>query len=105
MCWTISRRFRSRSATKSTARKRSRFRRRSRGFEKIEPVYKKLPGWQTSTFGVSEYDKLPQKAKQYLDFVEKESGAKIAIISTGPDREQTIFMPEFVKMLDGISGK
>ena len=75
------------------------------GFEKIEPVYKKLPGWQTSTFGISEYDKLPQKAKQYLDFVEKESGAKIAIISTGPDREQTIFMPEFVKMLDGISGK
>ena len=68
-------------------------------------MYKKLPGWQTSTFGISEYDKLPQKAKQYLDFVEKESGAKIAIISTGPDREQTIFMPEFVKMLDGISGK
>jgi adenylosuccinate synthase len=73
-------------------------------FEKLEPVYKNMPGWKTNTFGVAEYDKLPVKAKKYLDFVEKESGAKIAIISTGPDREQTIFMPDFVKMLDGISG-
>ena len=41
----------------------------------------------------------------YLEFVEKESGAKIGIISTGPDREQTMFVPEFAKVLDGISGK
>jgi adenylosuccinate synthase len=75
------------------------------GFERIEPVYKKLPGWQTNTCGIDKYDQLPEKAKKYLEFVEKESGAKVAIISTGPDREQTIFMPEFVKMLDGISGK
>ena len=68
-------------------------------FEKIEPVYKKMPGWQTSTYGIDSYDQLPEKAKQYLEFVEKESGAKIAIVSTGPDREQTIFMPEFVQML------
>ena len=73
-------------------------------FDKLEPVYKRMPGWQTNTFGIAEYDRLPEKAKQYLDFVEKESGAKIGIISTGPDREQTIFMPEFVKMLDGIGG-
>ena len=71
-------------------------------FEKIEPVYKKVPGWKTNTYGVDKYDQLPQKAKQYLEFIEKESRAKIAIISTGPDREQTIFMPEFVSMLDGI---
>ncbi len=70
------------------------------GYEKIEPVYTRLPGWQTATFGINDYDHLPEKAKQYLEFVEKESGAKIAIISTGPDREQTIFMPEFLKMLD-----
>ncbi len=74
------------------------------GFEKIEPVYTKLPGWQSATFGVDRYDHLPAKAKEYLKFVEKESGAKIAIISTGPDREQTIFMPEFVAMLDAVSG-
>jgi len=75
------------------------------GYEKIEPVYTKLPGWQTATFGNNRYDQLPAKAKQYLQFVEKESGAKIAIISTGPDREQTIFMPEFVKMLDAVGGQ
>jgi adenylosuccinate synthase len=71
-------------------------------FEKIEPVYKKVPGWKTNTYGIDKYDQLPEKAKQYLDFLEKESRAKIAIISTGPDREQTIFMPEFVSMLDEI---
>jgi adenylosuccinate synthase len=73
------------------------------GYEKIQPVYTKLPGWQSSTFGISCYDQLPAKAKQYLEFVEKESGAKIAIISTGPDREQTIFLPEFLEILDGMS--
>jgi adenylosuccinate synthase len=73
------------------------------GYDKIEPVYTKLAGWQSSTFGVNRYDELPQKAKDYLAFVEKESGAKIAIISTGPDREQTIFMPEFMQMLDAMS--
>jgi len=74
------------------------------GFEKLEPVYTKLPGWQTTTFGINRYDQLPKKAKQYLEFVQREAGAKIAIISTGPDREQTIFMPEFTRMLDAMSG-
>ncbi|MGA2371913.1 MAG: adenylosuccinate synthase [Candidatus Korobacteraceae bacterium] len=74
------------------------------GFEKIEPVYRKFPGWQTSTFGVDNYDKLPDNAKRYLEFVEKESGAKIGIVSTGPDREQTMVIPEFARMLDDVSG-
>jgi len=72
------------------------------GFEEIEPVYTKLPGWQTSTFGIDSYDHLPEKAKRYLEFVEKESGAKVGIVSTGPDREQTMFVPEFLAMLDGM---
>ena len=67
------------------------------GYEKIEPIYTKLPGWQTSTFGMDSYDQLPAKAKRYLEFVEKESGAKVGIVSTGPDREQTMFIPEFAK--------
>ena len=73
------------------------------GYAKIEPVYTKLPGWQSATYGINTFDKLPQKAKDYLAFVEKESDAKVAIISTGPDRDQTIFMPEFTQMLDAIS--
>ena len=38
------------------------------GFEKTEPVYTRLPGWRTSTFGVNCYDQLPQQAKDYLNF-------------------------------------
>ena len=74
------------------------------GYEKIEPVYAKLPGWQSSTFGINQFDQLPEKARRYLEFVEKESGAKGAIVSTGPDREQTMFSPEFSQMLDDVSG-
>jgi adenylosuccinate synthase len=72
------------------------------GFEKIEPVYTRLPGWHSSTFGVNRYEQLPQRAKDYLNFVERESAAKVAIISTGPDRDQTIFMPEFMQMLQAL---
>jgi adenylosuccinate synthase len=73
-------------------------------FEKIEPIYTKLPGWQSGTFAIDNYEHLPEKAKRYLEFVEKESGAKVGIVSTGPDREQTMVIPEFAKMLDAMSG-
>ena len=66
-----------------------------RGFEQIEPVYTKLKGWKTSTEGITEFDKLPKEAQEYLHFLEKESGAKIGMVSTGPDREQTITMSGF----------
>jgi len=69
------------------------------GFEKIECIYKKLPGWQTSTEGITEYDKLPKQARDYLAFLEKEAGAKIGMISTGPDRDHTILLNEFVAEL------
>lgn len=65
------------------------------GYRKIEPVVTKLPGWQSSTFGITEYGKLPQKAKDYLSFLHKETAAKIGMVSTGPDRDQTIFVDEF----------
>ncbi len=64
-------------------------------YEKIEPIYTTLPGWETSTEGISSMDKLPPLARAYLEFVERESGARIGMVSTGPDREQTIIMPEF----------
>jgi adenylosuccinate synthase len=70
-----------------------------RGFESIEPVYTTLKGWMTNTEGITEYDKLPQLAKDYMNFVERESGAKIGMISTGPDRVQTINLPEFEEAL------
>ncbi len=75
------------------------------GYEKIEPIYTKLPGWHSQTYGIADYDKLPPKAKSYLEFLEKETGAKVGIISTGPDREQTVFVDQFSRTLDAISGK
>ncbi len=72
------------------------------GYEKIEPVYEKLPGWQSSTFGVDNYDRLPGPAKRYLEFVERESGAKVGIVSTGPDREQTMVVAEFARVLESL---
>src|SRR5271167_4995130 len=47
------------------------------GYDKIECVYRKMPGWRTSTHGITHYDKLPKATKDYLAFVEKESGARI----------------------------
>jgi adenylosuccinate synthase len=69
------------------------------GYEKIECIYEKLPGWKTSTEGIVEYDKLPKAAREYLAFVEQQAGAKVGMISTGPDRGHTILRPEFVSEL------
>ena len=67
--------------------------------DKLEPVYEKLPGWKQSTEGIVEWDKLPKKARNYLQFLEEESGAKIGMVSTGPDREQTMFTGGFDKVV------
>ena len=75
------------------------------GYEKIECVYHKMPGWQTRTEGITEYGKLPQKAREYLAFLEKEAGAKIGMVSTGPDRDHTIFVDEFVTELKTAAKK
>jgi adenylosuccinate synthase len=69
------------------------------GYDKIECVYKNLPGWQSSTQGITEYEKLPPRAREYLSFVANEAGAKIGMISTGPDRDHTILIDEFVNEL------
>jgi adenylosuccinate synthase len=75
------------------------------GYEKIECIYEKLPGWQTSTEGIVEYEKLPTRARGYLDFLGKEAGAKIGMISTGPDRSHTILKPDFVSELKRAARK
>ena len=69
------------------------------GYEKIECVYQKLPGWHTSTEGITDFEKLPKAAREYLQFIAKETGAKIGMISTGPDRDHTILMGEFITEL------
>ena len=75
-----------------------------RGIEAIRPVYTRLRGWKTSTEGIRDFDDLPKAAQEYLRFMERESGAKIAIVSTGPDRDQTLEMPEFREAMQRIAG-
>jgi adenylosuccinate synthase len=74
------------------------------GLDKIKPKYTTLKGWQSKTEGITEFDKLPRAAQEYLRFQERESGARIGMVSTGPDRDQTMMLPEFAAMLDGIHG-
>ena len=59
-------------------------------FAQCEPVYEAMPGWQESTIGVTSLENLPENARRYLERIEALAGVPVDIISTGPDREQTI---------------
>jgi len=59
-------------------------------FAECKPVYEEWPGWQESTVGITDFASLPEKARDYLARIEELAGVPIDIISTGPDREQTI---------------
>ena len=71
------------------------------GFNKIEPVYEDLPGWKASTVGAKSPDDLPKAAQAYLEFIEKHSGARVGMVSTGPDRDETYSVPAFTEATGG----
>jgi adenylosuccinate synthase len=75
------------------------------GYEKVECIYEKLPGWKSSTEGITEYEKLPKRAQEYLTFVAQQTGAQVGMISTGPDREHTILVDEFITGLKTAAKK
>ena len=65
------------------------------GAEKLEqcvPIYESMPGWQEQTFGVVEFDQLPNNAKAYIKRLEELVGVPMDIISTGPDRDHTMVL-------------
>jgi adenylosuccinate synthase len=62
----------------------------NRGLEQIEPVYELFPGWKQSTRGISRFADLPDKAKNYLEFLERRTGVEVGCVSTGPERTETI---------------
>ncbi len=62
------------------------------GLACVEPVYEDVPGWSESTYGIRKYEQLPGNAQRYLKRMEEVSGAEVAIISTGPDREHTMVL-------------
>jgi adenylosuccinate synthase len=61
-------------------------------FAEVEPVYEEMPGWKESTIGITSVDKLPANARAYIQRLQKLAGVPIDIISTGPDRDQTIVL-------------
>jgi adenylosuccinate synthase len=58
--------------------------------ERLEPLYTPCPGWKQVTAGVTDFQKLPAAARQYVRFLEELCGARVVAISTGPDRDQTV---------------
>jgi adenylosuccinate synthase len=62
----------------------------SQDLRRVEPIYETLPGWKTSTEGITEIDALPAEARNYVEFLSTSIGVEIGLISTGPERGQTI---------------
>ncbi|WDD99525.1 adenylosuccinate synthase [Thalassomonas actiniarum] len=60
------------------------------GYEKITPVYEEMPGWSEKTFGATSIEQLPANALAYIKRIEEITGVPVDIISTGPDRNETI---------------
>ncbi|HNO24826.1 MAG TPA: adenylosuccinate synthetase, partial [Leptospiraceae bacterium] len=60
------------------------------GMEKVKVIYEELPGWKSDITGINEFSKLPASCRDYINFLTKQIGIPIGIISTGPDRNDTI---------------
>ena len=59
---------------------------------KVKPIYKTFPGWKSKTKGTKDINKLPEKARNYIKFIEDFIEAKVSSISTSPEREDTILL-------------
>lgn len=70
----------------------------SEAFDKVKPVYVELPGWSQSTFGAKSLADLPENARDYITYIEQAIGARIDIVSTGPDRVETIVLKHSFEM-------
>ena len=64
----------------------------SQELREVKPVYETLPGWKTSTEGVTELDELPRAARDYVRFISERIGVSVGLVSTGPERGQTILV-------------
>lgn len=59
--------------------------------KKAKPVYEVLPGWKSDIRGITEYAKLPENCRKYIEFIEKELGVPIKMVSNGPGRHEIIY--------------
>src|SRR5436190_8215800 len=66
----------------------------SQELRRVEPIYARLPGWKSSTVGITNMNALPTEARRYVDFLSQQIGVEIGLVSTGPERSQTIIVHE-----------
>ena len=66
----------------------------AKDWEGVEPIYETMPGWKENTFGVTDVNQLPQTCRNYIKRIEEVTGVPIAILSTGPDRVQTMILQD-----------
>jgi len=66
----------------------------SQDLRRVEPVYSTLPGWKSSTVGTTEIGSLPTNARRYIEFLSQQIGVEIGLVSTGPERSQTIIVED-----------
>ena len=59
--------------------------------KKVKPVYEKLPGWKCEIKGIRKYEELPENCRKYIEFIEKELGVPVTMVSNGPGREDIIY--------------
>ncbi len=62
------------------------------GYSAAKPIYIEMPGWKRSTIGTHSFDELPQEAKNYIRKIEELSQIPVDILSTGPDRDETLIL-------------
>lgn len=63
-------------------------------YDLCTPIYETLPGWQSKTVGIKSWDGLPEQAKAYVQYLEQQVGVPISILSTGPDRSETLILQD-----------
>src|SRR5262245_49873122 len=66
----------------------------SQDLRRVEPIYETLPGWRSSTQGMTDLSELPRAAREYVNFLSNQIGVEIGLVSTGPERSQTIIVRE-----------
>jgi adenylosuccinate synthase len=66
----------------------------SQDLRRVEPVYETLPGWKSSTLGMTDLSELPRYAREYVNYLSNQIGVEIGLVSTGPERSQTIIVRE-----------
>ena len=70
---------------------------------RAKPVLEKLPGWKCDIRGIKNYEELPENCREYIEFVEKQIGYPITLISNGPGREDIIYKTKTLQQAGGAS--